>query len=308
MFLCRQWFQLKTYANQKNIEIIGDIPIYVEYDSVDVWVGPEYFELDEKKKVRVVAGVPPDYFSETGQRWGNPLYNWDHLAKKDFDWWIRRIKHTLNLYDIVRIDHFRGLVQYWEIPVEESTAVNGCWKPVPVDMFFSIFLGEVDKSRLIAEDLGIITDDVKAVMKKYGFPGMKILQFAFGGNLDDHPYLPHNFTEEAIVYTGTHDNNTTQGWYHHDAQDGEKFNFSKYTNITINDEYLHWDLIHLAYQSPAKCAIIPLQDFLGLGKEARINTPGTVDKNWTWRFSFDQWNDALQKEVLQYVNKADRAV
>jgi 4-alpha-glucanotransferase len=281
--LFEQWKNIKDYAASKGVIIFGDMPIYVEHDSADVWANPRYFVLGRGFVPKVVAGVPPDYFSETGQRWGNPVYDWKKLKEDGYRWWVRRLKYNLTLYDYVRIDHFRGLVQFWQIPAKESTAVNGRWKKVPVFSFMKELRSSIPRMPIIAEDLGIITDDVKAVMKRYKLPGMKILLFAFGGNLVDHPYLPHNYDSLCLVYTGTHDNNTVRGWYRQEAQGHEKFNLSNYLNKILCEECVHWDLIEMAYRSPANWAVIPLQDLLGLGPEARMNTPGTTRGNWRWR-------------------------
>jgi 4-alpha-glucanotransferase len=282
--LAKQIKQLRAYARQKNIQLIGDIPIYVRMDSADVWTHPGLFKLDENLNPTVVAGVPPDYFSKTGQRWGNPIYDWAKLQSTGFQWWIERMKKDMQSADIVRIDHFRGLVAYWEIPAGEPTAVKGDWANVPVYELFKALKKEFPALPVIAEDLGHITDDVRAAMKRLGLPGMKILHFAFGEDLEKHIYLPHNYDQNSIVYTGTHDNNTTQGWYCRDASSHEKENFAKYAGHPIDGSQVHWDLIELAEKSPAQLAIIPMQDVLGLGQEARMNTPATTQGNWAWRF------------------------
>lgn len=314
----KQWHDLKNYANQKNIQLIGDIPIYVTYDSVDVWSQPENFKLNSQLKLDVVAGVPPDYFSETGQRWGNPVYDWQNLKQTNYQWWIERIKVNLELFDLVRIDHFRGLVNYWEIPVEEKTAINGYWVDVPTDDFFKCIQktllkpksdpgGLIGKIQLpiIAEDLGIITDEVRDAMKRQGFPGMKILLFAFGDN-EHNPYLPHNYTKNCVVYTGTHDNNTVQGWYHNDATDQEKINLKNYLKKDIDGKNIHWELIDLAMKSTAQLAIIPLQDVLGLDKKARMNTPATIKNNWQWKFKQELLTKPLAQKLLKLTRKSHR--
>ncbi|MFC1593956.1 4-alpha-glucanotransferase [Candidatus Omnitrophota bacterium] len=284
----QQWEALKSYCNKKGIRIIGDLPIYVEHDGADCWVNPQIFKLDDQKNPRVWSGVPPDYFSKTGQLWGNPVYDWDALKATNYEWWIRRLEHNLTLCDITRIDHFRGLVAYWEIPVGEKTAINGQWIPVPVDDFFNDLLNHFSQLPVIAEDLGIITDDVKAAMKRFGLPGMKVLLFAFNEDLKKHPYLPHNYVKKCIVYTGTHDNNTVQGWFENDATEKEKENLSQYIKGKPSSIDVHQRLIQLAMKSIADTVVIPLQDVLGLGQEARMNLPATVTGNWRWRVTAQQ--------------------
>jgi len=279
----RQWSALHNHARGKGIQIIGDLPIYIEYGSSDVWCHPERFKLDERKQPYVVAGVPPDYFSTTGQRWGNPIYDWEVMQNTGFSWWTSRLRHNLELFDIVRIDHFRGLVAYWQVPAEEETAINGTWVQAPTEAFFSHLQNEIPNFNVIAEDLGLITDDVREALKKYDLSGMKVLLFAFSDNLDTNPYLPHNYPQHCIVYTGTHDNNTAVGWFNNDATDHEKSNVQQYLGRPINS--INRDLIELALASPADVAIIPLQDVLGLDERARMNTPGTLNGNWSWRIA-----------------------
>ena len=287
-YVCyKQWLALKNYCHKKEIQIIGDIPIYVEYNSVDLWTNPQIFRLDEEMRSCVVAGVPPDYFSETGQLWGNPVYNWDVLKSQRYDWWKKRLAHNLKLFDIIRIDHFRGLVAYWEIPANEKTAINGKWVEVPVYDFFNCMrsaLGGFKQSgRIIAEDLGVITPDVVEVIRKFGFPGMKVLLFAFGEDNPMHPYLPHNYQSNCVVYTGTHDNNTIKGWFENEATGKEKERLFNYLGHEVSDSEVHWELIRLAMMSVADMAIIPMQDILGLGQEARMNRPAVKQGNWRWR-------------------------
>ncbi|MFA5261560.1 MAG: 4-alpha-glucanotransferase, partial [Candidatus Omnitrophota bacterium] len=298
----KQWADLKNYCRQKEIRIIGDIPIYVNYDSSDVWSYPHIFQLDQNAVPLFVAGVPPDYFSKTGQRWGNPVYDWDALQKEKFQWWIGRIKHKLCFYDIIRIDHFRGLVAFWKIPSGEETAVKGAWAPVPTDSFFRALSEAFPRLPIIAEDLGIITDDVKEKMDELDFPGMKVLIFAFGEDIKTHPYIPENYTPRCVAYTGTHDNNTVQGWYHHDITEEEKNNLLKYFG-TINPAQLHWQMIEAVMQSSAVLAIFPLQDILGLGQEARMNIPGTSSGNWTWRLD----PKSLTPQLAEQIARAARA-
>jgi 4-alpha-glucanotransferase len=286
--LFKQWFALKEYCNQKGVEIIGDIPIYVSYDSVDVWTDPEIFKLDENKRPAAVAGVPPDYFSPTGQLWGNPVYHWDHLRRTGFAWWLRRMEHTLKLYDLVRVDHFRGLVAYWEVPAGEKTAVNGSWVEVPVEDFFNSLRDRFPALPIIAEDLGVITDEVREVMTRYGFPGMKVLMFAFGDDDPDHPYLPHNYGEHSVVYTGSHDNNTVCGWLDNELPEKGKDRLLAYIGRELPDEDIPREMIRLAMMSVSELAVTPMQDLLGLGEEDRMNRPATADGNWGWRLLPDQ--------------------
>ena len=281
----RQWLGLKTYANKKGIQIFGDLPIYVDFDSTDVWLHPGHFKLDESKRPYVVSGVPPDYFSATGQRWGNPIYNWEEMARDGYAWWIGRLRQNLKLFDLVRIDHFRGLVAYWEVPASEPTAIHGRWVEVPIYDFFDKLKQAVPEMNVVAEDLGIITDDVRHALKTLNLPGMKVLLFAFNDNLDGNPYLPHNYEEHCIVYTGTHDNNTARGWYRADASPHEKENLARYVNQDVNEGNLHWRLMELALRSRAAVAIIPVQDVLGLDERARMNRPGTDSGNWRWRLA-----------------------
>jgi len=309
----RQWHSLKEYAHQKGIKLIGDIPIYVNFDSVDVWTHPEYFKLDDNLNPFVVAGVPPDYFSETGQRWGNPVYDWEKLKESRYSWWIERVKINLELFDVVRIDHFRGMVNYWEIPANEDTAMNGYWVDVPTDDFFvslKAYFGNGMEGEeglpVIAEDLGIITDEVREAMKKQGFPGMKILLFAFGD--DEHnPYLPHNYTEDCVVYTGTHDNNTVQGWFQKEASEYEKQNLFTYIGRKVLSKEIHWILIELAMKSSANLVIIPLQDILGLNGSARMNKPATTKGNWQWRFLPNKLTDDIADQLLTLTQEAQRS-
>jgi 4-alpha-glucanotransferase len=279
----RQWQALKRYANAKGIEIIGDIPIFVAFDSADVWANPHLFHLDERGRPTVVAGVPPDYFSETGQLWGNPLYKWEAVAFHGYDWWIERMKSALALCDIVRIDHFRGFEAYWEVPATEKTAVNGRWVKGPGDALFSALIDSLGPLPVIAEDLGVITPDVEALRDRFSFPGMKILQFAFGSG-PENPYLPHNHVRESVVYTGTHDNDTTAGWYA-GLPAKEKKQVRDYLGSDGKD--MVGDLIRAALASVANMTVIPLQDILKLDSSARMNVPGTPSNNWSWRFPAD---------------------
>ncbi len=284
-----QWLKLKKYVNDLGIQIMGDIPIFVAYDSVDVWAHPELFFLNEDGRPTVVAGVPPDYFSATGQLWGNPLYRWDVLKERGYDWWIERFRTILTLVDIVRLDHFRGFAAYWEVPADEATAVNGRWVPGPGADFFEAVERALGTLPIVAEDLGVITPDVEELRDRFGFPGMRILQFAFGGKADQ-PYLPHNHIQRCVVYTGTHDNDTTLGWWR-TASAQERRHVQLYLGRSGED--IAWDFVRAALSSVADIAIIPLQDVLSLGSEARMNTPGRPGGNWTWRFGLHQLTPAV---------------
>jgi 4-alpha-glucanotransferase len=299
----RQWEALKTYANDQGIQIIGDIPIFVAFDSVDVWAHPEIFYLDENLSPTEVAGVPPDYFSPTGQLWGNPLYDWQAMAESNYVWWVRRFEQTLTTVDIVRLDHFRGFAAYWSVPAEETTAVNGHWEPGPGVAFFTSIREALGELPIIAEDLGHITDDVLELREAFDFPGMNVLQFAFASDAGN-PYLPHNLTHNTVIYTGTHDNDTTVGWYA-TREEAELLAFQRYLGPT--KEPIHWALTRLAYRSVADLAITPLQDVLGLGSEARMNTPGRFGNNWSWRFKLEDvlpsYRAKLHEMALTYGRK-----
>ncbi|MGZ5027142.1 MAG: 4-alpha-glucanotransferase [Methylobacter sp.] len=280
----RQWLELKAFANQHDVLLFGDIPIFVSYDSSDVWAHREVFKLDESGEMSVVTGVPPDYFSETGQRWGNPHYNWNYLKKTGFHWWVERMKTQLEMFDIVRIDHFRGLEAAWEIPANEDTAINGTWVKAPGKALLNAIKAEHGPIQLVAEDLGIITPEVEELRDEFALPGMKILQFAFGGG-PDNPYLPDNYEKNCVVYTGTHDNDTTLGWLQSISDDERNYIYNYLGNPAMP---LHCALIHAALASVANLAVIPMQDILELGSEHRMNTPGTTVGNWAWRFQWDQ--------------------
>jgi 4-alpha-glucanotransferase len=276
----RQWTALKIYTNQRGIRIIGDVPIFVSGDSTDVWASPELFQLDENKNPRVVAGVPPDYFSATGQLWGNPLYDWQMMAKTNYRWWVDRLKATLRMVDIVRLDHFRGFEAYWSVPAGMSTAEKGYWVKSPGQELFNTLKVYLNGLPLIAEDLGLITAEVEHLRRQFNLPGMRVLQFAFDGR-SDNPYLPHNYDHNTVAYTGTHDNDTTRGWYN-GIGDREKDNVRRYLGRDGHD--IAWDLMRAAWSSVADYAIAPVQDILDLGTEARMNFPGRPSGNWIWRY------------------------
>lgn len=282
----KQWLALKTYANGQGIKIVGDLPIFVAYDSADVWAHPELFYLDKDGAPSVVAGVPPDYFSATGQRWGNPLYRWKAFAADNYDWWVRRIHMNLVQADIVRIDHFRGFEAYWEIPASEPTAVIGRWVKGPDAAVFEAIQAKLGELPIIAEDLGVITPEVETLRDRFDFPGMRILQFAFGGTRNSS-FLPYNYVHNTIVYTGTHDNETTLGWYLNATED-ERDHLRRYTVSSGRD--IVWDLIRLAYASVADMAIIPMQDLFVLGNEARMNYPGREGGWWRWRYTREMFS------------------
>ncbi|TRZ75897.1 MAG: 4-alpha-glucanotransferase [Bacteroidetes bacterium] len=289
----RQWLAIKDYAHQKNIRIIGDIPLYVALDSVDAWVNTDLFQFDADKNPIVVGGVPPDYFSSTGQLWGNPLYRWDVLHKDHYRWWIERIKSNLVLYDIIRIDHFRGFAAYWAVPYGEKTAVNGKWIPCPGKELFEQIRKELGEIPIIAEDLGVITQDVEDLRDSFGLPGMKILQFAFDSS-EANDYLPHNFIKNCIVYTGTHDNDTIKGWFGRAKQEDRKYVLD-YLDSTENE--ICTDFLRLAWASVAHTAIVPMQDLLELGNEARMNLPGTTINNWMWRAKSRDFSNKLAQKL-----------
>ncbi|HUX11627.1 MAG TPA: 4-alpha-glucanotransferase [Spirochaetia bacterium] len=280
----RQWNALKAHAHAKGIAIIGDLPIFVAADSADVWSRPELFDLDPTGRPHTVAGVPPDYFSRTGQRWGNPLYRWDVLADEGFEWWHNRIIAALESVDILRIDHFRGFAAYWEVKADSADAANGRWVTGPGARYFASLTERIGRAPLIAEDLGWITDDVDAMRLRFGFPGMRVLQFAFAGATEAR-FLPYRYEPATVVYTGTHDNDTTQGWFG-SADPAEKKLICSY--LDSDGTRIHRDLIRLAWSSVANLAIAPLQDVLGLGSEARMNIPGTTGGNWCWRATDSQ--------------------
>lgn len=303
----QQWNSLKSYCNQRCIHIIGDIPIYVDYDSVDLWTNPEIFKLDYEKKPYVVSGVPPDYFSETGQLWGNPVYRWDVLKERGYDWWVQRLKHNLKLFDYVRIDHFRGLVAYWEVPAGEETAIGGEWALVPAMDFFNQLTRKFACLSIIAEDLGIITPDVREIMHTFDFPGMKVLLFAFGEELPMNPYIPHNVVRNCVLYTGTHDINTVRGWFEMEATPADKGRLFQYLGREVPVEELHWELIRLVMMSVANLTIIPVQDILGLGEDARMNLPATSDGNWRWRLLPEQLTSSHARKLLEMTEIYGRA-
>lgn len=307
----RQWLDLKNYANSNGIQIVGDMPIYVAHDSADVWSRPENFSIDETTlKPALMAGVPPDFFSDTGQLWGNPTYNWEKIEASGFDWWLQRLRALLLQVDLIRIDHFRGFEAFWAVEEGQETAVNGRWIEAPGTAFFEKVKAELGELPFIAEDLGLIDEKVEALRDRFDFPGMKILLFAFGGG-PDNPYLPFNINSNFAIYTGTHDNNTTVGWFNDIATDRERYNLATYVG-PFSVENVHWAMIRLALSSVANQAIIPLQDLMGLGSEARMNTPGVGAGNWEWRYSEAMITSQMKRSLKQltevYGRSRDRQV
>ncbi|MCR5209759.1 MAG: 4-alpha-glucanotransferase [Lachnospiraceae bacterium] len=293
-YFFRQWSRLKKYANEKGVEIIGDIPLYVACDSADVWAHPELFRLDKNNDPTGVAGCPPDYFCATGQLWGNPLYDWEYMKKTGYKWWIERLKNCFELYDVVRIDHFRGFDEYYNIPYGDPTAEFGHWEKGPGYDFFRVVKDKLGNRKIIAEDLGFLTPSVFRLKKKTGFPGMKILEFAFDSG-EDNDYLPHNYEKNCVVYTGTHDNDTAVGWFEKAGKRDREF-VKEYMGIK-NGRNFAWELIRLAQMSVADTVVIPLQDYLGLGSEARINTPSTLGGNWAWRMGSGACTEELAERI-----------
>lgn len=296
-FFKKQWLSLKKYANKNGIEMIGDIPIYVAFDSSDAWANPELFDLNSDNLPNAVAGCPPDPFAVTGQLWGNPLYKWDYHKKTGYEWWIKRISFCFELYDVVRIDHFRGFDEYYSIPYGDPTAEFGKWKKGPGFGLFKAINEALGERQIIAEDLGFLTDSVRELVKKTGYPGMKILQFAFGGDPASE-YLPHMLSQNSVIYTGTHDNETTRGWYNRILTEEKKSAKFLQEYIKASDESeMAWALIRIAYASVCDTAIIPMQDVLNLGNEARINTPSTLGGNWEWRMKKGDTSKTLAKKL-----------
>lgn len=292
----QQWDALKTYANDKGVRLIGDIPIFVAHDSSDVWANRDRFYLDATGNPTVVAGVPPDYFSPTGQRWGNPLYRWDVMAEQGYSWWISRMQATLKLVDLVRIDHFRAFEDYWEIPADEPTAVKGRWLKGPNVKFFAVLEEALGELPIIAEDLGDITQAVIEMRDALGLPGMKVLQFAWSD--PNNPFLPHNHVTNCVVYTGTHDNNTSLGWYVDEASDHHRNMMRDYLGHDIDDPA--WTLIRMAMRSSAHTCVVPMQDILDYGADTRMNTPGVQGGNWAWRFTANEFDNPVKERLAHF--------
>ncbi len=291
-----QWMDLKKYANNKNIRVVGDIPIFVDHNSSDVWANPKYFEVDKQGNRVLVAGVPPDYFSETGQLWGNPQYNWKELEKDGFSWWVDRFKHMFKTCDAIRVDHFRGFDEYWEVKADEKTAINGKWVKGPGEKLFDTILKECGDLPIIAEDLGFVTEGVEKLRDKYAFPGMKIIQFAFDAD-SKNAFLPHNYSRNSVVYTGTHDNDTSIGWFNQ-APEEEKHRVRIYTKS--DGAEVNWEFIRLGMLSVSNQAIFPLQDYMNLDGAHRMNFPGTSSGNWLWRYT-DAMFSSLDEDRIRFL-------
>ncbi|MGL6175016.1 MAG: 4-alpha-glucanotransferase [Cellulosilyticaceae bacterium] len=299
----KQWHELKAYVNSLGIGIIGDLPIYVAGDSADAWANSELFQLDREKNPIVVAGCPPDAFSETGQLWGNPIYDWESMKKNNYSWWVSRIQESLKLYDIIRIDHFRGFEAYWAIPYKEKTAMNGKWIKGPGIKLFKAIEEVLGKVAIIAEDLGFLTQEVLDLKAETGYPGMKVLQFAFGG--EENNYMPHTYQKECIVYTGTHDNDTVMGWMNTTGDQEAIKEAIDYLGLN-EKEGINWGVIRGAWASVGEVALAPMQDFLGLGNEARMNYPSTLGGNWMWRIEKESLTDELAKKIYKITRRYGR--
>ena len=310
----KQWSELKAYCNERQIGFVGDMPIFVALDSAEVWSHPDMFHLDDSGRPTVLAGVPPDYFSQTGQLWGNPLYRWDVMARDGYAWWIERFRATHALVDIIRLDHFRGFEKYWEVPATETTAVSGRWVTGPGAELFQAVQNELGSLPIIAEDLGMITPEVNALREQLGFPGMRVLQFSFGSGRKADEYRPYNFPRNCAVYTGTHDNNTTLGWFRGDdvkdstqsREEREKEKRVALTYLGTDGHEINWDFTRLALMSAANTAIIPMQDILGLGSEARMNLPGRAEGNWCWRFVPDMLKGEVKAKLKRLTLLSER--
>lgn len=299
----RQWKRLKRYANRKNVKLFGDMPIFVSFDSAEVWAERRYFDIDETGQPRFVAGVPPDYFSATGQRWGNPHYDWEYMRRHGFDWWLNRFAHELKRFDIIRIDHFRGFEACWKIPAHCETAVHGEWVKVPGGELFETLHRRFGELPLVAEDLGIITPEVTALRKRFELPGMAVLQFAFD-DMPDNPHRPDNYEAATVAYTGTHDNDTTLGWFNSLDEQGHQ-RVARY--IEVGSDEMPWPMIRAVMESRACLAIIPMQDVLMLDGRHRMNTPGTAKGNWRWAFVWEQLSDSAQAKLANITYQSKRA-
>ncbi len=292
----RQWADLKSYCNRQGIQVIGDLPIYVNYDSVEVWSNPEIFQLDAERKPRRVAGVPPDYFSDTGQLWGNPLYDWKYLAGTGYHWWIKRLERNFQLYNLTRVDHFRGLIGYWQVPYGSKTAIDGEWKKAPFADFFNTLLRRFACLPVIVEDLGVITPDVREMMLLYDLAGMKVLMFAFGEDNPTHPYLPHMYPGNCVAYTGTHDTNTLRGWYEEELDGPARKRVRRYLGTRKSGRRLGWELVRILMMSAADSVLFPLQDLLWLPSAARMNYPGR-EAGWRWKLQGGELTGGLARRL-----------
>ena len=280
-----QWHRVKDYCNESGIKIFGDLPFYVSYDSADVWANQELFKLNEQGGMTGIAGVPPDYFNENGQLWGMPVFRWEKLKKTKYEWWIKRISKNVELFDLIRLDHFRAFSSYWEVPSGETTAINGKWKKGPGALFFEEVKNALGKLPFVAEDLGDIDENVYQLRDQFALPGMKVIQFAFGENMSTSEHIPHNYNTQFIAYTGTHDNNTTQGWYNNDISLEELKHVKVYVGNHVRKKNIHRELSKITYASVAETVILPMQDVMGLGEKARMNMPATTGSNWLWRMA-----------------------
>lgn len=304
-FFSQQWSALRAYCSERDVRIMGDVAIFVNYDSADVWTHPELFELDEERRPIRVSGVPPDYFSATGQRWGNPLYKWGVLMERGFDWWVARVRRSLALYDMIRLDHFRGFEAYWSIAADEATAINGQWVKAPGQELFQRLKEVFGDLPFVAEDLGLITPEVDELREHFGMPGMRILQFGFSDR-GGHLYLPHRYVPNTVVYTGTHDNNTTLGWWRDDVGETERRNVQSYLQKIEHDGDIVWAMIRAAARSVANLCIFPMQDVLHLGSEGRMNTPSEGAGNWTWRYDARALHPDFAIQLAALMEMTDR--
>jgi 4-alpha-glucanotransferase len=302
----RQWHQLRAYCNSRNIRFIGDIPFYISYDSSDVWAEREFFAINEEGKRTGIAGVPPDAFSDDGQLWGMPVFKWDMLKETGYRWWVERLRKNIELFDVVRLDHFRAFAAYWDVPEGEQTARNGRWVEGPGADFFRVMERELGHLPFIAEDLGDIDEPVLKLRDEFRMPGMKILQFAFGDDMPQSDYIPHNYDKNFLVYSGTHDNNTTRGWFRTEAGDGVKHRINQYTGSAIQEEDIHQVFARLAFSSVAAIAILPIQDILGLDEKARMNVPSSAENNWAWRLTPGQLNGDAERQLLEWTRVYNR--
>ncbi len=301
-----QWRRLRSYAGERGVRILGDLPIYVNHDSADVWAHPQCFKLDAAGRPAFLAGVPPDHFSASGQLWGNPVYNWENLRSTGYRWWFRRLDQALSMYDLIRIDHFRGLVAYWEVEAGATSALEGKWVEAPAEDFLNAAGERGYLPRIIAEDLGFITADVRRVMEIFGLPGMKVLRFAFLEDDPGHPYLPHNYDRRCVVYTGTHDNLPVRGWLEDEATEPEKERLFDYLGRKVTPGEAPWALVRMAMMSVADLAVFPMQDLLGLGAECALNRPSTLTGNWLWRLKPGQADDGLARRLRRLTRTCGR--
>ena len=298
-FFFRQWEDLKAYCHGRGIRVLGDMAIYVDFDSADVWSHQRIFKLGEHRLPSFVSGVPPDYFSSTGQLWGHPVYNWNALREEGYAWWLDRVRHNLGLYDLLRIDHFRGLLAYWEVKAGEKTALGGKWVDVPSEELFTLLLDTFPGMPFIAEDLGVITPDVTDAMRRFGIPGMRVLLFAFGEDDPAQPYLPHNYVPDCVAYTGTHDTNTVRGWFEDESSAMEKSRLARYLGKNVVPENVSWELVRAVAASVAERVVLPMQDLLGLAGESRMNRPGTSEGNYLWRLRPGQADVQLETSLRE---------